>query len=296
MASPVDDVMFQRTAGRVTSPLTSLGQGQPIGIPGGETFTPIPSPGVEFKEGEFYQQPDDAIVYQYYGGQLHALNGQEEAKKWGLELGGTPYGSRYTNVNYLDKLKPPPGGIGTIGGKDPNEIKTGQAYQESRDVISGNLPIIQQRYQRIMDEINKAQETGLSAVERQNRGATGRVTADMAAKGITGGSQEQGLQIQAGEAYSRGVSDLMGSMSALRSAAAEESLLKEQGIRELLAQSKISEVDKVSANRLAQEQWALEEKIGNENILSSIQDRVINDFKMKLQQLLVSMGQYQAVS
>lgn len=295
-----------------------------VGIPTGETITPVQDPNQDKRSKimEYYRSyfgrdasPEEIDYYDKSGQTL----GQIEINITNSETARMIPSARaaWVNTIYQRYLGRPPSSTElknwVNSGKTYDEMNAefsssplAQQYKDEQKIesasegyrseIAKGIPIINQRYERIINEINKAQESGLGAVERQQRGISGQITAGMAAKGITGGSMEQGLQAQAGEAYARGTTNLLGSMSALRSQAAEESLLKEQGIRDLMAQSRLSEVDKVLANRLSSEQWTLEQKIGNENILNSIQDRVINDFKMKLQQLMISLGQYSAVS
>jgi hypothetical protein len=299
-ATPVDQVTAQRSPTAETTPaprapLPSIvsAQGTINPMPG-ETITPIET-SVDARQkaiNDYYQQylgrtPDQAgSDYWYKSGmsipdiQKGISSGQEagtEAARasditrlYQQYLGRTPdaNGIAYwlsTGMGYdqLAKAISSSQESGTYSDYVKNEKPLKDAYAAAKTQIQSGIPLINQKYQDYIDKIDATQRDQAATLDSQRTQAIGAMRSTDAMRGIIGSSMEAGTQAQLGEAYGRASTNLGETMLSLRNQATTDFSTRINDINNLLAQSDITEVDKVSAARLAAQQADLEQRLGN---------------------------------
>lgn len=222
-------------------------------------------------EGAMFRFADRPEVYMQKGGQFLHVASPEQLEALGgagkvviLPAETRKYYQPYINLE--QKAKTP----------------TEEAYEKYRGEVGKNIPLIQQRYQSLLDQITKGGKEAGEQAGRAYESAKGGALTQMAQRGITGSSMELGAYGQLGEAYGRGLAAVETATGKMRTEATQEATEREQQIRDIMAKTSISEVEAVYAKQVADKEFGMKARMLTNEELNDIWKRSFAEVQLKM--------------
>ena len=170
--------------------------------------------------------------------------------KYAMSSGGYDIGAGYAagqKQALADKGKGGGGGTGTGGGSDINTLMSSlanpdlSAYESAKEITAAQLPLIQQRYKSLLDEIKANTGAGVSAYQTGAKEAVSAAQARAGASGTFSSSTEIGQEANINAQAASSIATLENQATTQEEKAAAEENLTELAVAKEIASLGISE-------------------------------------------------------